>query len=127
MLDGCIERLGCTPDIFYRASAAFAPAHRAVHRVDPQTPIEETVKAMDEGRKAGKFRYLGISEMSAETLERAAKTVKVDVIQIEYSPWSTDIERNVRRMSLPVLADADRASPTWPESTASPSSRTRRL
>lgn len=58
------------------------------------SPIEETVKAMDEGRQAGKFKYLGISECSAETLRRACKVVKVDAVQVEYSPWTLDIEQN---------------------------------
>jgi len=82
MLKDSIERLGCTPDLYY------------LHRPDPDVPIEETVKAMDEERKAGKFKYIGLSEMGAETLERAAKTVKIDAIQVEFSPWSTDIEHN---------------------------------
>ena len=58
-------------------------AHTTVHRPDPDVPIEDTVKAMDEERKAGKFKYIGLSEMGAETLERAAKTVKIDAIQVE--------------------------------------------
>lgn len=49
---------------------------------------------MEEGRKAGKFKYLGISECSAETLRRASKVVKVDAVQTEYSPWTMDIEEN---------------------------------
>lgn len=57
-------------------------------------PIEDTVLAMEEGRKAGKFKYLGISECSAETLRKAAKVVKVDAVQTEYSPWTLDIEEN---------------------------------
>ena len=63
--------------------ALYDVAHPAVHRPDPDVPIEETVKAMDEERKAGKFKYIGLSEMGAETLERAAKTVKIDAIQVE--------------------------------------------
>lgn len=49
---------------------------------------------MEEGRKAGKFKYLGISECSADTLRRASKVVKVDAVQVEYSPWTLDIEEN---------------------------------
>lgn len=65
-----------------------------LHRVDPNVPIEETVAAMEEGRKAGKCKYLGISECSAETLRRASKVAKIDAVQTEYSPWTMDIEEN---------------------------------
>lgn len=64
------------------------------HRVDKNTPIEDTVKAMDELRKAGKVRYLGLSECSAATLRKACKVAKIDALQIEYSLWQTDIEDN---------------------------------
>lgn len=64
------------------------------HRVDANTPIEDTVKAMDELRKAGKVKYLGLSECSAATLRKACKVTKIDALQIEYSLWQTDIEQN---------------------------------
>jgi aryl-alcohol dehydrogenase-like predicted oxidoreductase len=64
------------------------------HRVDADTPIEETVKAMAELVKEGKVKYLGMSECSAETLRRACKVHPITAVQVEYSPWSTDIERN---------------------------------
>jgi len=64
------------------------------HRVDKKTPIEDTMKAMKELQEAGKIRYIGISECSAETLRRASKIVKVDAVQIEYSLWETGIETN---------------------------------
>eukprot|EP01027_Heterolobosea_sp_BB2_P020751 GEZU01029637.1.p1 GENE.GEZU01029637.1~~GEZU01029637.1.p1 ORF type:complete len:344 (-),score=114.91 GEZU01029637.1:85-1116(-) len=64
------------------------------HRVDKDVPIEETVKAMAELVREGKVRYLGLSECSAETLRRACKVHPIAAVQIEYSPWSTDIERN---------------------------------
>lgn len=57
-------------------------------------PIEDTVKAMDELRKEGKFKYLGLSECSAETLRKACKVAKIDAVQTEYSPWTLDIEEN---------------------------------
>jgi aryl-alcohol dehydrogenase-like predicted oxidoreductase len=78
-----LERLGidCI-DLYY------------IHRVDPDTPIEETVGAMAELVKEGKVRYLGISECSAETLRKACKVHPISAIQMEYSPWATDIERN---------------------------------
>lgn len=59
-----------------------------------RSPIEETVKAMEELRQQGKFKYLGLSECSAETLRRACKVAKVDALQVEYSPWCLDIETN---------------------------------
>jgi aryl-alcohol dehydrogenase-like predicted oxidoreductase len=49
---------------------------------------------MEEGRKAGKCKYLGLSECSAETLRRACKVAKIDAVQTEYSPWTLDIEEN---------------------------------
>lgn len=63
-----------------------------LHRVDANTPIEETVKAIDEARAAGKIRYIGLSECSASTLRRACKIVKIDAVQMEYSMWETSIE-----------------------------------
>jgi aryl-alcohol dehydrogenase-like predicted oxidoreductase len=62
------------------------------HRVDPQTPIEETVGAMAELVKAGKVRYLGLSEAGPETLRRAVKVHPITALQSEYSLWSRDIE-----------------------------------
>ncbi|CAB4380328.1 unnamed protein product [Rhizophagus irregularis] len=64
------------------------------HRVDPNTPIEETVKAMAELVKEGKVKYLGISECSAETLRRAYKVHPISAIQVEYGPWFINIENN---------------------------------
>jgi aryl-alcohol dehydrogenase-like predicted oxidoreductase len=65
------------------------------HRVDPDTPIEETVGAMAELVKAGKVRYLGLSEASAETLRRAARVHPISALQSEYSLWSQEIEAEV--------------------------------
>ncbi|KIW35163.1 uncharacterized protein PV07_01877 [Cladophialophora immunda] len=62
------------------------------HRVQANQPIEITVKAMKELQDAGKVKYLGLSECSAETLRRACKVAHIDALQIEYSPFSMDIE-----------------------------------
>merc|ERR1712093_36495 len=78
-----LERLGVdSVDLYYQ------------HRVDRETPIEDTVKAMDELRKQGKFKYLGLSECSADTLRKACKVAKVDALQVECSPWALEIEQN---------------------------------
>jgi aryl-alcohol dehydrogenase-like predicted oxidoreductase len=65
------------------------------HRVDPQTPIEETVGAMAELVKEGKVRHLGLSEASAQTLRRAAKVHPIAALQSEYSLWSRDPEDEI--------------------------------
>ena len=62
------------------------------HRVDPETPIEETVGAMSELAQAGKIRYLGLSECSAETLRRACAVHPIAAVQSEYSLWSREPE-----------------------------------
>src|SRR5438128_482340 len=79
--DASLKRLGIeTIDLYYQ------------HRVDPDTPIEETVGAMAELVRAGKVRYLGLSEASAATLERASKIHPIAALQSEYSLWTRDIE-----------------------------------
>ena len=79
--DASLKRLGIdTIDLYYQ------------HRVDPNTPIEETVDAMAGLVKAGKVRYLGLSEASAETLERACKVHPIAALQSEYSLWTRDVE-----------------------------------
>jgi aryl-alcohol dehydrogenase-like predicted oxidoreductase len=65
-----------------------------LHRVDPDTPIEETVGAMARLIEDGKIRHIGLSEASAVTLRRAAKVHKVTALQSEYSLWTRDIEEN---------------------------------
>jgi len=65
------------------------------HRVDPNTPIEDTVGAMARLVDAGKIRHIGLSEASAATLRRAAKIHPVAALQSEYSLWSRDIEEEV--------------------------------
>lgn len=62
------------------------------HRVDKKTPIEKTVRAMAELKNEGKIRYLGLSEVSAATLRRAHKVHPIAAVQIEYSPFTIDIE-----------------------------------
>ncbi|KAG1753609.1 Aldo keto reductase [Suillus paluster] len=63
-----------------------------LHRPDPQTPIEETVGAMAELVKQGKVKYLGLSECSADTMRRAQKVHPIAAAQVEYSPFTLDIE-----------------------------------
>ena len=62
------------------------------HRVDANTPIEDTVGAMAELVKAGKVRYLGLSEAAPETIRRAHKVHPIAALQTEYSLWSRDPE-----------------------------------
>lgn len=82
-IDGTLKRLGVeTLDLYYQ------------HRIDPQVAIEETVGAMAELVKAGKVRYLGLSEASVATLERANKVHPINALQSEYSLWSRDQEEN---------------------------------
>src|SRR5450432_53486 len=65
------------------------------HRVDPKTPIEETVGAMAELVKEGKIRYIGLSEASPQTLRRAAKVHPIAALQTEYSLWTRDPEGEI--------------------------------
>jgi len=71
------------------------------HRVDPQTPIEETVGAMAELVKAGKVKYLGLSEASPATIRRAHKVHPITALQTEYSLW----ERHVEAEILPAVRE----------------------
>lgn len=61
--------------------------------MDPNTPIEETVGAMAELVKEGKVRYIGLSEVSGDTLRRAHKVHPITAVQTEYSIWSRDVEQ----------------------------------
>jgi len=72
-----------------------------LHRVDPNTPIEETVGAMSELVKEGKVRYIGLSEASGETIRKANSIHPLTAVQSEYSIWSSDIESD----SLPVMRE----------------------
>jgi aryl-alcohol dehydrogenase-like predicted oxidoreductase len=79
--DGSLKRLGVDHiDLYYQ------------HRVDPNVPIEETVGAMAELVAAGKVRYLGLSEASAGTIERASKVHAISALQSEFSLWTRDPE-----------------------------------
>ena len=82
--EGSLERLGVDHiDLYYQ------------HRVDPNTPIEETVGAMAELVREGKVRHLGLSEASAETIRRAHAVHPIAAVQSEYSLWTRDIEEEV--------------------------------
>ena len=65
------------------------------HRVDPQTPIEETVGAMSRLVEEGKVRFLGLSEASAETVRRAHAVHPVAALQSEYSLWTREVEAEI--------------------------------
>lgn len=65
------------------------------HRVDPQTPIEETVGALAELVREGKVRHIGLSEASAKTLRRAHRVHPVTALQSEYSLWSREVEEEI--------------------------------
>ena len=65
------------------------------HRVDPETPIEETVGAMADLVKEGKVRYLGLSEPGAQTLRRAHHVHPIAAVQSEYSLWSREVETEI--------------------------------
>jgi aryl-alcohol dehydrogenase-like predicted oxidoreductase len=69
------------------------------HRVDPNTPIEDTVGAMAELVAAGKVRYIGLSEASAQTIRRAHAVHTITAVQTEYSLWTRDVESEI----LPTL------------------------
>jgi aryl-alcohol dehydrogenase-like predicted oxidoreductase len=65
------------------------------HRVDPNVPIEDTVGAMSELVRAGKVRYLGLSEAAPATIRRAAKIHPIAALQTEYSLWCRDVEAEI--------------------------------
>jgi len=71
------------------------------HRVDPNTPIEETVGAMGALVQAGKVRYIGLSEASAQTIRRAHAEHPITAVQTEYSLWTRDVEDEI----LPTLQE----------------------
>lgn len=82
--DASLKRLGVEViDLYYQ------------HRVDPETPIEETVGAMAALVKAGKVRFLGLSEASADTIRRAHKVHPITALQSEYSLWTRDPEDEI--------------------------------
>ena len=80
-VQGSLKRLGVdTIDLYYQ------------HRVDPKTPIEDTVGALSDLVKEGQIRHIGLSEASAETLTRACKVHQITALQTEYSLWTRDAE-----------------------------------
>ncbi|HTO95085.1 MAG TPA: aldo/keto reductase [Bacteroidota bacterium] len=82
--EGSLRRLGIeTIDLYYQ------------HRVDPATPIEETVGAMAELVREGKVRFIGLSEAGAQTIRRAHAVHPVSALQSEYSLWTRDPEGDV--------------------------------
>ncbi|KAF3019001.1 hypothetical protein E8E14_012908 [Neopestalotiopsis sp. 37M] len=81
-IEGSIQRLGSPPDLYY------------LHRIDPKTPLEESIAALDEIRKAGKTKYIGLSECSAATLRKAHSIAKIDAVQAEYSAFETVHEQD---------------------------------
>ncbi len=88
--DASLRRLGVDHiDLYYQ------------HRVDPQTPIEDTVGAMAELVRAGKVRFLGLSEASPATIRRAHQIHPITALQTEYSLW----ERHVEAAILPVVRE----------------------
>lgn len=88
--DASLKRLGVDHiDLYYQ------------HRVDPNTPIEDTVGAMAELVAAGKVKYLGLSEASSATIRRAHKVHPITALQTEYSLW----ERHVEKEILPTVRE----------------------
>ncbi|MEI7013355.1 aldo/keto reductase [Leptospira licerasiae] len=82
--EGSLKRLGVdTIDLYYQ------------HRVDPDTPIEETVGAMADLVKQGKVKYIGLSEAGIDTIKRAAKVHPISALQTEYSLWTRDPEDGI--------------------------------
>jgi aryl-alcohol dehydrogenase-like predicted oxidoreductase len=95
--EGSLRRLGVeTIDLYYQ------------HRVDPKTPIEETVGAMARLVEEGKVRFLGLSEAAPPTIERANKVHPITAVQTEYSLWSRDPEPEIiptcRRLGIAFVA-----------------------
>ncbi len=82
--EGSLKRLGVeTIDLYYQ------------HRVDPNTPIEDTVGAMADLVRQGKVRYLGLSEASVNTIRKAHKVHPITAVQTEYSLWTRDPEEGL--------------------------------
>src|SRR5437588_6184633 len=82
--DASLRRLGVEViDLYYQ------------HRVDPKTPIEETVGAMARLVEEGKVRFIGLSEASAETIRRAHAIHPIAALQSEYSLWTRDVEAEI--------------------------------
>lgn len=97
-IDKSLQRLGTDyVDLWY------------CHRLNGQVPIEKIVEVMVEQKNKGKCKYLGLSEVSAETLRRACKVHHIDAIQMEYSPFALEIEemgvlKAARELGVAVVA-----------------------
>jgi aryl-alcohol dehydrogenase-like predicted oxidoreductase len=96
-IEGSLKRVGTDHvDLYY------------LHRVDPNTPIEDTVGAMARLVEEGKVRFIGLSEAGPKTLERASKVHPIAALQSEYSLWSRDPEDGVlaacRRLGISLVA-----------------------
>src|SRR5206468_12222315 len=82
--DASLKRLGVEYiDLYYQ------------HRVDPETPIEDTVGAIARLIEEGKIRHIGLSEASAQTLRRAVKVHPIAALQTEYSLWTREVETEI--------------------------------
>jgi aryl-alcohol dehydrogenase-like predicted oxidoreductase len=95
--DASLKRLGTDYiDLYYQ------------HRVDPNTPIEETVSAMADLVQAGKVRYIGLCEADSETIVRAHAVHPITALQTEYSLWTRDVEADIlptiRRLNIGFVA-----------------------
>lgn len=83
-VEGSLKRLGTDViDLYYQ------------HRPDPTVPVEDTVGALADLVREGKIRYIGLSEVSVSTLERANKVHPITALQTEYSLWSRDVEAEI--------------------------------
>lgn len=96
-IDASLNRLGVSViDLLYE------------HWIDPATPIEETVGAMADAVRAGKVRYLGLSNVTAEQVRRAHAVHPVAAVQYEYSLWQRDAEKTLlptlRELGIPLVA-----------------------
>jgi len=88
--EGSLKRLGVeTIDLYY------------AHRVDPNTPVEETVGAMSRLVEEGKVRFIGLSEASVDSMRRANSVHPITALQSEYSLWTRDVEKEI----LPVCRE----------------------
>jgi aryl-alcohol dehydrogenase-like predicted oxidoreductase len=91
-VEGSLKRLGTDHiDLYYQ------------HRVDPNTPIEDTMQALADLVKAGKIRYVGLSEAGTETIRRAHAVHPVSALQSEYSLWEKGVEDQI----LPLLKELE--------------------
>src|SRR6185436_19452982 len=89
-VEGSLKRLGTDHiDLYYQ------------HRVDPGTPIEDTVGTLAELVTEGKIRYIGLSEAGPDTIRRAHAVHRVSAVQTEYSLWTRDVEADI----LPLLRE----------------------